>query len=118
MIPPVFDLSELCSLKTQETKPHTAQTSYPEEAFVEFDGKLSPEVFQKEVFKKYEKSLQRKAPLALKLSMKLMDEGEKLDLDKGLKLELSHLKEIFSTKDAYVGLDSVLKKTRPEFTGA
>jgi enoyl-CoA hydratase / 3-hydroxyacyl-CoA dehydrogenase len=57
-----------------------------------------------------------KAPSALKLSNKLIDEGFELDLDKGLELELEHLPEIFSTRDALIGLKSV-GKARPSFTG-
>jgi enoyl-CoA hydratase/carnithine racemase len=57
-----------------------------------------------------------KAPIALMLSNKLIDEGFELDLDKGLELELEHLPEIFSTRDALIGLRSVGKE-RPRFTG-
>ena len=54
---------------------------------------------------------------ALKLAEKLIDEGSKVSLDEGLKLELAHLNQIFSTKDAYEGL-STLGKKKPEWVGA
>jgi len=39
-----------------------------------------------------------------------------MSLSDGLKLELSHLKEIFATEDAYEGLSSVGKRF-PKFSG-
>ncbi len=57
-----------------------------------------------------------KAPIALRLSNELIDEGLELDLEKGLALELAHLPEIFSTRDALIGLKSVGKET-PRFSG-
>ncbi|MBK8258968.1 MAG: enoyl-CoA hydratase/isomerase family protein [Polyangiaceae bacterium] len=58
-----------------------------------------------------------KAPVALRLSEKLIDEGSKVSLAEGLAMELAHLHEIFSTKDAYEGL-STLGKKAPVFQGA
>jgi enoyl-CoA hydratase/3-hydroxyacyl-CoA dehydrogenase len=57
-----------------------------------------------------------KAPLALRLTERLIDQGAALSLDAGLRLELDHLREIFSTADAYEGL-SALGRRRPEFKG-
>ena len=57
-----------------------------------------------------------KAPLALGMSEKLIDEGGKVSLADGLKLELDHLTEIFKTEDAYEGL-STLGRKRPVFKG-
>jgi enoyl-CoA hydratase/3-hydroxyacyl-CoA dehydrogenase len=57
-----------------------------------------------------------KAPIALRLAAELIDRGTDLPLDEGLRLELSHLHEIFATRDAYEGLSSVGKKT-PVFVG-
>jgi enoyl-CoA hydratase/3-hydroxyacyl-CoA dehydrogenase len=62
------------------------------------------------------KQVSRKAPVALRLANQLIDEGVKGSLEAGLELELRHLKEIFSTKDALAGLRSV-GKGRPEFKG-
>ncbi|MBI4055396.1 MAG: 3-hydroxyacyl-CoA dehydrogenase/enoyl-CoA hydratase family protein [Elusimicrobia bacterium] len=62
------------------------------------------------------KSLSRKAPLALKLAERIVEEGSRMDLQGGLALELSHLLEIFQTRDAYEGL-SCLGRRFPVFTG-
>jgi enoyl-CoA hydratase/3-hydroxyacyl-CoA dehydrogenase len=57
-----------------------------------------------------------KAPIALRLAGKLIESGASLPLDEGLAMELDHLEEIFSTKDAYEGL-STLGKKAPVFEG-
>lgn len=57
-----------------------------------------------------------KAPIALRLAGKLIESGSKVSLDEGLEMELAHLTEIFSTKDAYEGLSTLGKKT-PVFEG-
>jgi enoyl-CoA hydratase/3-hydroxyacyl-CoA dehydrogenase len=57
-----------------------------------------------------------KAPIALRLSGKLIESGAKVTLDEGLAMELAHLVEIFSTKDAQEGL-STLGKKAPVFEG-
>lgn len=62
------------------------------------------------------KRVSSKAPIALGLASKLIDEGAKGSLEEGLAMELSHLKEIFSTKDAYEGL-STLGRKAPVFEG-
>lgn len=62
------------------------------------------------------KSVGFKAPIALRLAEKLIDEGSKVELREGLDLELEHLTEIFSTADAYEGLSS-LGKRRPVYKG-
>ncbi len=61
--------------------------------------------------------VKRKAPIALRLAERLIDEGESLAWDAALALELRHLREIFSTRDALEGLSSLGKSTRPEFRG-
>jgi enoyl-CoA hydratase/3-hydroxyacyl-CoA dehydrogenase len=57
-----------------------------------------------------------KAPIALRLAGKLIESGAALPLEEGLALELAHLEEIFSTKDAYEGLSTLGKKS-PVFQG-
>ncbi len=57
-----------------------------------------------------------KAPIALRLAGKLIESGSKVTLEEGLEMELSHLVEIFSTKDALEGL-STLGKKAPVFEG-
>jgi enoyl-CoA hydratase/3-hydroxyacyl-CoA dehydrogenase len=70
-----------------------------------------------ELGKKISKTISYKAPLAIKLANQIIDEGSRLDLKKGLEIELSHLSEIFSTEDALEGLNSVIKRQRPAFKG-
>jgi enoyl-CoA hydratase / 3-hydroxyacyl-CoA dehydrogenase len=62
------------------------------------------------------KRIGSKAPVALRLSADLIDRALDVSIDEGLALELSHLIEIFATKDAYEGLSS-LGKRPPVFTG-
>jgi hypothetical protein len=47
----------------------------------------------------------------------LIDQGAAVSLEEGLRMELAHLTEIFSTKDALAGLLSVGGKSRPSFEG-
>lgn len=70
-----------------------------------------------ELGKKISKTISYKAPLAIHLVNKIIDEGSQLKLIDGLELELKYLSEIFSTKDAFKGLNSVIKRTRPSFQG-
>ena len=56
-----------------------------------------------------------KAPIALKMTNKIVDDGFKKPLKEGLKEELAYNKEIFSTKDALTGLTNVGGK--PKFEG-
>jgi enoyl-CoA hydratase/3-hydroxyacyl-CoA dehydrogenase len=58
-----------------------------------------------------------KAPVAARIADRLVRDGAARPLAEGLAMELSHLDEIFATKDAYEGL-STLGKRRPEFKGA
>lgn len=62
------------------------------------------------------KRVASKAPIALRLSQKLIDEGSKVPLADGLAMEMAHLFEIFGTRDAYEGL-STLGKRAPVFEG-
>ena len=76
----------------------------------------SVETGSDETLVKAVKRVGSKAPIALRLSARLIDAGLNVPLADGLKLELDHLKEIFSTKDAYEGLSS-LGKRPPVFEG-
>jgi enoyl-CoA hydratase/3-hydroxyacyl-CoA dehydrogenase len=69
-----------------------------------------------EVLAKSMKRVGFKAPIALRLAGKLIESGAKVTLEEGLDMELAHLVEIFSTKDAYEGL-STLGKKAPVFEG-
>ncbi len=77
------------------------------------EGKLTP---PDEATAKAAKRVAGKAPIALRLAAKLIDEGTKLPLPDGLAMELSHLLEVFRTRDAYEGL-STLGKRPPVFEG-
>jgi len=57
-----------------------------------------------------------KAPIALRIASDLIDGGADLPLQEGLALELSRLREVFTTRDAYEGLAS-LGKRAPSFEG-
>jgi enoyl-CoA hydratase/3-hydroxyacyl-CoA dehydrogenase len=57
-----------------------------------------------------------RAPIAMRLAADLIERSASLPIEDGLRLELSHLREIFSTKDAYEGLSS-LGKRPPTFQG-
>ena len=70
-----------------------------------------------ELGKKISKTISYKAPIAIKLANKIIDDGSCLNLNEGLELELSHLSEIFSTQDALEGLNSVVMRRRPTFKG-
>ncbi|UCF85332.1 MAG: enoyl-CoA hydratase/isomerase family protein [Desulfobacteraceae bacterium] len=62
------------------------------------------------------KMIASKAPIALRLANQIIDTGYDLPLSEGIKGELEHLNEIFSTADALTGLSSVGKKM-PVFEG-
>ena len=63
------------------------------------------------------RALARKAPIALRIAARLVDEGASLSLRRGLDLELESLPEIFGSEDALIGLRSVLNRERPSWTG-
>ncbi len=58
-------------------------------------------------------TIDKKAPLALKFANQIVDAGYSKPLKEGLKEELAHLHEIFSTKDALIGLRNVGKEHIP-----
>ncbi|HDR15184.1 MAG TPA: 3-hydroxyacyl-CoA dehydrogenase/enoyl-CoA hydratase family protein, partial [Desulfobacteraceae bacterium] len=72
----------------------------------------SPDPFET----KTAKIISSKAPIALKLADRIIDEGYNLPLREATGLELKHLTEIFSTSDALTGLKSV-GKGKPVFQG-
>jgi enoyl-CoA hydratase/3-hydroxyacyl-CoA dehydrogenase len=78
-------------------------------------GKIisSQDIFESKIAKK----VSFKAPIAIKKANQIIDEGFKSSLEDGLKMELNSLTEIFSTKDAYEGLASILQRRRPSFKG-
>ena len=60
--------------------------------------------------------VRRKAPIALRIAGELIEQGADMPLKSALALELDHLTEIFSTRDAYTGLCSV-GGSPPKFEG-
>jgi hypothetical protein len=70
-----------------------------------------------EQLEKAMKAVRTKAPAALRIAATLVDEGFRVPLQQGLRMELAHLHEIFTTKDALTGLLSI-GKSRPVFEGA
>ncbi|MEK7309530.1 MAG: 3-hydroxyacyl-CoA dehydrogenase NAD-binding domain-containing protein [Planctomycetota bacterium] len=78
-------------------------------------GKLanSSDVLEAQISKK----VSYKAPIALRLANKVIEDGLKGSLENGIQMELAYLTEIFSTKDAYEGLTSILQKRRPVYKG-
>ncbi len=68
------------------------------------------------ILSKAMKRVAKKAPIAVRLARKLIEQGMDMSLDDALQLELDHLVEIFSTRDAYEGL-SRIGRAPPEFKG-
>jgi enoyl-CoA hydratase/3-hydroxyacyl-CoA dehydrogenase len=62
------------------------------------------------------KRVRRKAPVALRIASELIERGADMPIADALALELDHLTEIFSTRDAYTGLRSI-GGPPPEFEG-
>jgi enoyl-CoA hydratase/3-hydroxyacyl-CoA dehydrogenase len=62
------------------------------------------------------KAVAANAPVALRLAAQLIDGGIRGGLDDGLRMELAHVQEIFATKDALAGLQSI-GKPKPAFSG-
>lgn len=56
---------------------------------------------------KLARKLQKKAPVAMAMADDIIERGAALPLDQGLQLELDNLFAMFSTQDAYIGLQSV-----------
>ena len=110
MVEPLYDPFDLSAVPLAVVQAGKVNQSEMEAQFVDFDGTFSADHPQA-------KTLSRKAPIALSTAMKLMDDGANLSLKQALKLELAGLKEIFTTRDAQHGLESVVKGFKPEFTG-
>ncbi|MEH6824484.1 MAG: 3-hydroxyacyl-CoA dehydrogenase NAD-binding domain-containing protein [Motiliproteus sp.] len=88
------------------------------QAFANYDGLLSSAIFDDPQFKKHEKALKQKAPLALAKAMNLIDAGADLELVDALELELAGLYEMFSTQDALKGLSGIINRQKVVFNGA
>lgn len=58
-----------------------------------------------------------KAPLAVALAKKVIQDGNGLSLDRGLHVELEQFPVIFATEDAKEGVSAFLEKRKPKFKG-
>ncbi len=60
-----------------------------------------------------------KAPIALRLAERLIEEGAQQTLEVGLQMEIDHVAEVFKTRDAYLGLTHVAQSRigGPAFVG-
>jgi len=118
-------ISELVSSGKMQKKSMKKEVKLPENfqkikdyfSDTNIQNMLSGEGYLNELGQKISKTISYKAPLAIKLANKVIDEGSRLDLKEGLEIELSHLPEIFSTEDALEGLNSVVMRRRPTFKG-
>jgi len=123
---PHEDLDAACRVAIAEgIKPKTRPTLSAKHQALEafFEGNDAETLRQGKADAKGDEALSKamkrvgfKAPIALRLSGKLIESGAKVTLDEGLAMELAHLVEIFSTKDAQEGL-STLGKKAPVFEG-
>jgi enoyl-CoA hydratase/3-hydroxyacyl-CoA dehydrogenase len=68
---------------------------------------LDPALQDDPLCRKAIEKLKSKGPVALRLAAMLIETGARLPLDEALALELEHLVEVFSTRDALAGLKSI-----------
>ncbi len=117
IIEPFFDCLALANYHLEHSQAGKNSDHLEAAEFSDFDGSINDSLLTKEPYKTHQKTLSRKAPIALKMSMKLITEGAKLTLQQGLNLELVGLQTIFSTEDAKTGLLSILQRNKPEYIG-
>ena len=117
IIEPVLDWRELAEVSLDKSQAGREETTAEELAFAEFDGEFDHLLLTREGSEKLAKTISRKAPIALKVAMRLIDQGFAMDLQDGLQMELDGLKIIFATQDARTGLSSILSGQKPNYTG-
>jgi enoyl-CoA hydratase/3-hydroxyacyl-CoA dehydrogenase len=111
--PPDLSLDELSRIELNpKTKPPKDSVLAMAKRFENFDGSDVSALEPKE-----RSMVGKKAPLALRIAMDLIDSGERCSLDEALQRELSRVLDVFFTQDASIGLQSVLLKSKPVFTG-
>jgi enoyl-CoA hydratase/3-hydroxyacyl-CoA dehydrogenase len=118
IIDPVFDWRDLAEMSLDTAQAGRVEETSEELEFAAFDGDFNHPLLAREGFEKQAKGITRKAPVALKTAMSLIDQGSGLDLQDGLQLELDGLKTIFATQDARTGLESILSGKKPSYIGA
>ncbi len=117
VVEPLFDWRKLAEVSLEQSQAGRVQETAQELQFAQFDGDLDHPLLTQEEHAKLAKAIARKAPIALKAAMDLVDRGFGLDLQKGLQLELDGLKSIFATEDARTGLASILSGKKPNYIG-
>jgi enoyl-CoA hydratase/3-hydroxyacyl-CoA dehydrogenase len=117
IIEPVLDWRELAEVFLDKAQAGRETETAEELAFAEFNGELNHPLLTQQGSEKLAKTLSRKAPVALKTAMDLIDQGFAMNLQDALQLELNALKIIFATEDARTGLSSILSGQKPNYTG-
>jgi len=118
VIDPVFDWRELAGVSLDKAQAGRVEETPEELEFSAFDGDFNHPLLAREGFEKQAKGITRKAPVAMKVAMNLIDQGSCLDLQDGLQLELDSLTAIFATQDARTGLESILGGKKPSYIDA
>ncbi len=108
-------LEEVAALKIERQSSEKSEVE--EIKFEDFDGVISDSIFENAIYKKYEKSLRRKASLALEKAMQLIEEGADIPLANAMMLEMDGLHEAFSIKDAYAGLSGIINRKPANLVG-
>jgi enoyl-CoA hydratase/3-hydroxyacyl-CoA dehydrogenase len=80
-------------------------------------NKKTPQGVPEDIAAKTAKLIGFKAPLALKLANRIIEQQAGKSMADAVEIELAHLNEIFSSADALEGLSNVGRK-RPEFKGS
>ncbi len=117
VIEPVFNPKELASVEIEGGQQGLVANAEAYAVFADFTGDLPFDSERKDDFEPYLKALQKRAPIALKTAMTLIDQGLEVSLEQGLQMELDGLKAIFSTADAKTGLSSIINGEKPQFVG-
>jgi len=117
VIEPVLDLQDLAACNPERPQAGRQMENLLEQGFRDFSGIVDETILQQPFYRTHQKALSRKAPIALKIAMELIDDSARLSLQDGLDLELSRLAEVFSSQDARLGLLSILDGSKAEFSG-
>lgn len=110
------NLDQIAAMTAEPPQP-SLTGDIPEQVFANFDGDINSPLLQDQAFQPFVKDLARKAPLALRKAISLIDEGYGLPLDQALQLELDGLEKAFATEDALVGLSSITTGKTAQYTG-
>ena len=117
LIEPVADLAALDALPLPPAQSGRRPQPQLEAAFAGYRGEQDAAALASAALAPFARDLARKAPIALRTAMRLIDDGGQRPLAEGLALELAGLRGIFATADARTGLRSVVDGTRPTFSG-